>query len=110
MVLLMVDTIITLGEHMQELTKPQLTLIKKVLKAPNKVYFTPLTSRDKPRHKEWYLALEMFQKGILRFDSVGETEFEGPARPWRYSKAKVYPWFNNLKQLRKAVKVGTYTV
>ena len=108
MVLLVADTNTMLGEHMQKLTKPQITLIKKVLKAPGKVYLSPLTSREGPRHKEWYLALEMFQKGILRFESVGETDFEGPARPWRYSRAKVYPWFGNLKQLRKAVKVGTY--
>ena len=40
--------------------------------------------------------------------STGETDFEGPAKPWIYRRATVKPYFGNLKQLKKALKSGTY--
>ncbi len=83
-------------------------LIEKVVKTRGNIYLTPLTLRSKPNHKEFNIALNLMLRGILVMQSTGETDFEGPAKPWIYRRATVKPYFGNLKQLKKALKSGTY--
>ena len=83
-------------------------LIEKVIKSKHNLYLTPLTLRTKPNHKEFNIALNLMLKGILVMQSCGESDFEGPAKPWVYRRATVKPYFGNLKYLKRAMKSGVY--
>jgi len=92
----------------KKLTKKEIDLIQKVLKAPRNTYSTPLVKIGQRMDPEWNIGLDLYLKGILKHQSAGERDMEGPKKPFEYRKAVLTPYFNNVFKLKQAVKTGVY--